>query len=298
MPPLRNKRGDASWKNWPVIPEIFSDLKKGDITMKKATLISLVACLIIFGFGFATQKDQIRPDQPTLELKVEGGEAVLLRGKDAGLPLEKLPGIKSITFEQWLKMEKIPVTGLFLVDTDFIPTGLPEFLKEHCLVLKKDGTLLDSDGMKIALFLQGEVFKVKMESKSLSSHATAAKGPAIFSASADPANPYPFSMFSWYMWWKYRGGFCRDYRAGTVAEAWGPEQGGARPHTRIEYIETRVAMAGRSDRDSCMNCDYKNSYVRWNIGCFWPAHGKASGWHYANWKDGSFSATRTWSWSH
>ncbi len=271
--------------------------------MKRILPIFLFAFLLLIAPAIAQKELEKAPlsrlETPKTELKVEGGEAVPLRGKEAGRPLEALPGAKAITFAQWLKMDKIPETGLFLVDTDFVPYQLEEFLKKQRLTLQKDGTLIDPTGTKFALFLEMEMFKVVPKRTSLIRSAAASlRKLSPISASADPAHPYPFSMFSWYMWWRYHGGFCRDYQAGTVAEAWGPAQGGARPHTRIEYIETRVTMAGRNDRDSCFDCDYENSFVKWDIGCFWPAHGGTSGWHYANWKDGGFSATRTWSWSH
>lgn len=105
-------------------------------------------------------------------------------------------------------------------------------------------------------------------------------------------------MFSWSFRWKYSGGFCRDYRAWTTAEVWGPEQEGYRPHTRIEYIETRAEFNWRQHRNSCFDCDREDSYVRRSFGCFWPAIAGARGFHYAHWADTDtgFSATRTWSW--
>lgn len=236
--------------------------------------------------------------QPTFDLKVRGGTAKLVPPQKAGLPLQALPGVKRISFQQWAELKTVPPSGLYLVDTSFVPMNLAQQLQKERLTLKPDGRLLDEKGEPITLFVKTEVFEVNRSSSQPSLSQGLTKALHADKATLQAANPYPFSWFSWSMWWRYRGGFCRDYRAWTTAEAWGPEQGGARPHTRIEYIETRAQIGGRLDRDNCSNCDNESSYVRWDIGCFWPAHGGASGWHYANWKDGDFSATRTWSWLH
>ena len=232
-----------------------------------------------------------RARRPKVELKIKGGKATPVKGRRAGHPLGKLPGAKSISFAQWRDMKDIPATGLFLVETDFVPYNLPARLKKEGLTLTKDGKLRDKKG-PVTLFVASEAFQAELNAK----QSLLDKASGLFMGTAHAASPYPFSRFTWSMWWRYRGGFCRDYRAWTVAEAWGPEQDGARPHTRIEYMETRAEIGSRRDRDSCSNCDEESSYARWDIGCWWPAHGGASGWHYANWKDGWFSATRTWSW--
>ncbi len=196
-------------------------------------------------------------------------------------------------------MKSIPKSGLYLVETQFIPASLPKQLKQLRYTLKPDGTLLDETGKPITLFLMSEVFEVKRNPTNIKT-ITQASTKALSSSAGElqAANPYPFSYFSWSAWWKYDGGFCRNYRAWTTAEAWGPLQGGARPHTRIQYIETRAQTGTKTDRDSCSNCDEESSYVKRDIGCWWRAHGKGSGSHYANWKDGNFSATRTWGWQH
>ncbi|MDJ0635601.1 MAG: hypothetical protein QNJ34_20610 [Xenococcaceae cyanobacterium MO_188.B29] len=235
---------------------------------------------------------------PTLKMKVTGGTVKLVSPKQAGLSLRVLPGVKRISFRNWAKLKSVPKSGLYLVETPFVPASLPKQLKKLGYTLKPDGRLLDEKGQPITLFVKSEVFEVKRKPVLRKSISQAAVKSISTNGKLYAANPYPFSQFSWSMWWRYRGGFCRDYRAWTTAEAWGPLQGGARPHTRIQYMETRAQIGSRKDRDSCFNCDNESSYVRRRIGCFWPAHGKGSGSHYANWKDGRFSATRTWSWSH
>lgn len=240
-------------------------------------LLWFLAVVIVFsGCKKEVDEDQEIMTEPKTELIVKGGDAVILKGRDAGLPLESLPGVKSITFKAWLQLEDVPETGLFLVDTDYIPHGLKDQLKREKLTLMKDGTLLDSAGTKTTVFTQAEMFKVVEKKQANMNPKLLEKLADLFAKPAIAGDPYPFSAFSWNMWWRYRGGFCRDYRAWTVAEAWGPLQGGARPHTRIEYIETRVRLHGNTDRDDCGNCDYESSYRRYKIGCFWPAHGGAN----------------------
>ncbi len=230
--------------------------------------------------------------KPTSTMKVEGGTAELLPPEKSGLPLKTLPGVKTISMEQWAELKSVPKTGLYLVDTEFVPLSLPKELEKRRYTLKKDGTLLNEEKKLITIFIKGEMFRVKPNSISEA-------GVKSIKSSTDrlyAAYPYPFSAISWSMWWKYRGGFCRDYRAWTTAEAWGPLQGGDRPHTKIQYMETRAQIGSKKDRDSCFNCDNESSYVRWDVGCFWPAHRRGLGYHYANWKDGNISATLTWSW--
>lgn len=271
--------------------------------MQARRLMPLLVAVSIGTCGFAAAQSPVAPREkrelpqsPKFELKVQGGRAVQLKGHEAGLALDALPGIKRLSFEEWRVMKDIPKTGLFLVDTDFVPFGLAAALKKEGLVLGTDGSLRDVKGEPVVMFIKSETFSVGKESARLPG--ALERLASLVVGTAEAANPYPFSLFSWSMWWRYRGGFCRDYRAWTQAEAWGPEQGGARPHTRIESMETRAELGSRRDRDSCADCDHESSYVRWDIGCFWPAHGGTSGWHYANWKDGAFSATRTWSWGH
>ena len=275
--------------------------------MQVRRLILFVVSVSVGTYGFVAagqapvspRRKAELPLAPKFELKVQGGRAELLKGREAGLALETLPGVKRISFAEWREMKDIPRSGLYLVDTDFVPFGLAAALEQERLVLGKDGSLRDAKGQPVVLFIKSETFAVSTDKGALAAPpGLLDRLTTLVVGTAEAANPYPFSLFSWSMWWRYRGGFCRDYRAWTRAEAWGPEQGGARPHTRIAYMETRAELGSRRDRDSCSNCDLESSYVRWNIGCFWPAHGGTSGWHYANWKDGAFSATRTWSWSH
>ena len=121
--------------------------------MKTHFLFHCIVALSIAMTGCKQEPDK-SSKRPRKELKVEGGDVIRLKGTQAGRPIETLPGVKAVTFDQWLKMKDIPETGLFLVETDFIPQELPNQLKKDGYILKKDGTLLDSTGVKIALLLE------------------------------------------------------------------------------------------------------------------------------------------------
>jgi hypothetical protein len=213
--------------------------------------------------------------RPHLDLRSQGVKTSKVSDETAGLPLDAMPGAKCITFDTLLEMPEVPETGLYLLDTTHVPLSLPDSLKEDGCTLQEDGTLIDCKQDPVTLIVFAETFQLLHN-----------------------PHPHPWSSFSWNFRWRYRGGFCRDYRAWTTAEAWGPEEGGDRPHTFIEYIETRAEIGGHRSNNHCFDCAREDSYMRWDIGCFWPAHGGGSGFHYAHWADREtgFSATRTWSW--
>lgn len=254
-----------------------------------------------------------------------------LHGREAGKPISSMPGAKAISRGRWAEMKEIPKTGLYLVDMDHIPPGLEEDLKSNGYRLAADGTLT-KEGNPVALFVHGETFHVKPEKdagppegkgnsallrsdppedpkrsaagladwvgRALSQLAESAQ--ALIVSEAQAAEPFPWRCGSWYFKWEYNGGFCRDYRAWSNAYAWGPGADGAcanpKPLTHIEYISTYVNVSGRTDWDYHYNADQSHSYAKWDIGCFWPAHGGGSGYHYAYWRDGSAWMYRTWSW--
>lgn len=241
-----------------------------------------------------------------------------LHGREAGKPISAMPGAKAISRDAWGKMKEIPKTGLYLVDLDHVPPGLEEDLKQNGYHLAADGTLTQ-EGNPVALFVHGETFHVKPEKDAgppsgqgggalagladwtgrvLSQLAKTAGD--LLASEAEAAAPFPWACGSWYFSWQYNGGFCRDYKAWSNAYAWGPGADGAcadpKPLTRIEYISTYVDVAGRTDWDYYYYADQSHSYARWDIGCFWPAHGSGSGYHYAYWRDGSAWMYRTWSW--
>jgi hypothetical protein len=258
--------------------------------------IILNTCLVsaIAIFNTVSAED----DSKSEILKSSGATIVKLKPGSMGLPKDKLPGAKFISFSEWEKMKNIPKTGLFLVDTQSIPPELPAQLKEEGYELSKDGKLTTKDKKPVAIFIKPDYFSVAPSKDEKS--ATGLLNNLFNNAYA--GNPYPFRCFSVSPWSIYHGGFCRDYQAKTTAHAYGVDRSNncssSSPHTRIEYIETRASIGGRSDRDSCRNCDQESSSVEWDIGCWWPAHGRASGRHFLNMKDGGIELTREFSWRH
>lgn len=218
---------------------------------------------------------------PASNVSMTGAEVQKLRGTDAGLPLSALPGVQTISTKELMQLEKAPETGLFLVDTDFVPQELEKELKKAGFRLSKDGTL-DSAGTKIALFVQAEMFKLSPGRQSEDEEIEAR------------AFPLPWAAYGYNFWWRYNGGFCRDYHAHTRAYAYGPRAGTVWPVTNIQLIQTNV----NSDTDVCFNCFEEGSDWSWDIGCFWPAHGGGSGSHYLYMYDPGITIYRTWGWSH
>lgn len=234
------------------------------------------------------------------ELKVTGGTAQRLRGANAGAPLASMRGIKAITSADWKQMQAVPKTGLFLVDTDYVPLDLAANLKKMGYSLASDGTLTTATGKLAVLFVKNETYRIAKNA--VDNHETersllgrlrrvASELAHLVVPDVKAANPYPWNQFSWSYWWHYPSGFCRTVRASVTAEAWGPPgAGGARPHTRIQYIETRIDPYGR--RNSCTNCDSSRTDYRWHVGCFWPAYGHGGFTFVMFWRDGGVEVSR------
>jgi hypothetical protein len=238
--------------------------------------------------------------RPTTTLEVTGATVMKLPDENAGLPIATLPGVKLITYEDWSKMPEVPNTGLFLVETRFVPQGLPSHLEKEGLTLHENGDLLDGNKNRVTLFVNSEIYSVvptvaavKYGPESREILASALSGDSL--ALADP---FPFNHLSWSLYMRYDGGFCRGYHAYIIAESFGPGSPSLRPHTRIQYMETRVAidLGGTSDRDSGSNVDFMQSNADREIGCWWPAHGQSTGSYFANWKDGRIDIRKAWSW--
>jgi hypothetical protein len=242
-------------------------------------LTAMTAVVLLVFMGCQNSVEDSAGNLPFVETTITGGTAEILKGEEAGYSLDAYPQIMSISYSDWTEMDEIPATGIYLVDTDHVPFNLDEMLAEDDLILNEDGTLVDCDGNLQTLFMFSQSIKV------------------ISDKSADiKGDPYVFSYYTWSMRWKYDGGYCRDYYAWTDAYAWGPELGGGRPRTKIEYIYTYASIGSLSDNDHCYNCDEEHSKAHWHVGCFWPAHEPPCGYHYAYWRDGSITGTHDWSW--
>jgi hypothetical protein len=250
----------------------------------KSILMSvvLVSTLIVDACKEEATNEE-RADAPRTELTVKGGALTMLSGKEAGLSLDKFPQVKNITFRHWKKLKSVPETGVFIVEGSHIPHTFKEDLKTNGLTLHNDGTLTEADGTKATLFIHAQSFKV-MPNKDVTKNGRTS------------GNPFPFLFYSYDMYWKYNGGYCRDYRAWTNAYAWGPQSGESYLPTSIEYIYAYVSVHGKVNSNYCYNCQSVGAYAKWDIGCFWPAHQTGPGYHHAFWKDGSITAEQTWWW--
>jgi len=277
----------------------------------------------------------------TETLRVSGGTARLVTGPEAGYSFDAVPGIKRTTTRALAQMQNIPKTGLYVVDADYVPATLLKQLKREGYRLFEDGKLVDRKGEPITLFVRPETFRLVPEtigppSEFFQSPAPPSKTdeqpsdgkqgffipgrsipePGIWAkikalaksidlspvSKARAASPFSWSCFSWSWAAKYRGGFCRDYRAWTNAYAWGSGPGGTcndpKPHTNIEYIRAYARAAQDTDDEHCYNCDEEHAFADYDIGCFWPAHGKGNGYHFIHMIDGGLSAMRSVSWTH
>jgi len=277
----------------------------------------------------------------TETLQVKGGTAKLMTGPDAGYAFAALPGAKRITMRALARMKDIPKTGLYIVDADYVPTTLTQQLKREGYRLTDKGELTDRKGEPITLFVRPETFQLTPETigppsdffkspappsktdeqqpygkQGLFSPHPGIPQPGIWAkiknlakrvdlnpvSEAKAASPFPWSCYSWSWQWKYRGGFCRDYRAWTNAYAWGPGPGGScnspKPHTNIQYVRAYAKAAGDTDDEYCYNCDQEHAFADYDIGCFWPAHGNGSGYHFIHMVDGGLSVVRSAGWTH
>ena len=241
-----------------------------------------------------TQKVE-NPELKNLHHKIElkGGEEITTAEKagDLAQPREKFPNVHFVQakafFTEQKDRSKTP-SGLYILDSDFIPKQLPEILKKEHLTLKPDGTLLNAKGGKVSMLLWHKLVAVN-EKKASAEHD---KGwnilPVVYAA-----YPYPLSYVSAWGSWYADNGFCRSLTADTGGDAWGPQdQYGNRPHTQIELIETRAWASGGGTADNtCSNCSSEFSQSVADYGCWWPAYGGGT-YSYAALTDGWFS----WSW--
>jgi hypothetical protein len=220
---------------------------------------------------------------------VFGGTVIRVTGKAAGLPQEGLSAAKFVSMSAVRKMNvRKQGSGLFLVDIDFVPRELADFLKSNGLTLKKDGALHDQNNDPVVGFVTAEVFQVRL--------------PKTSKRTLKPfASPFPFTCFGFLATAFYHetgfGGNHRWYDAHTFAVAGGPDASGgcsaASPHTRIDYMQARAAVREGGDFQQVWGSDQVQANDVWDVGYFWPAHGVPVTTHSAIWADGSFSFSRT-----
>ena len=270
---------------------------------KQVWLSLLLPAIVALSLSAQQNKEDKKaatPELKNLQLKnlqhkinIQGGEEITNaeRAADLALPRSKYPQVHFVeakTFFAENKDRSKTPSGLYILDSEFIPQQLPEILKAAHLTLKADGSLVNAKGGKVAMVLWHKLVAVSEKQGYLTDHE---KGWSILPV-VYAANPYPLSYVSAWGSWYADNGFCRSLTANTGADAWGPVQNGARPHTRIQFIETRAWASGAGTADNtCGNCYTEGSQSVANFGCFWPAYGGGT-YSYADLKDGSFS----WSW--
>lgn len=231
---------------------------------------------------------------PALSTDFQGIPSKKLTGRAAGLPLDSMPGIQTISTQKLERLQEAPKTGLYLVDTDFIPQELAKELKEAGYRLSPDGTL-DSAGVPIALFVQAEVFSLQTDSNASNQSFYDLTNPAPKTR----AFPLPWAGYSYSFWWKYNGGFCRSFEGRSRAYAYGPPTGDFWPYTNVQWMQTHVRARNAQDTDVCANCFSESSYAKNSIGCFWPAFGgNSTGYHYIYIYDSGASVFTSWGWTH
>ncbi|MDH3195512.1 MAG: hypothetical protein OEL78_04280 [Hyphomicrobiales bacterium] len=255
----------------------------------RTTILSLSAVLISAPLSGVCAQDF------KVEESVKGGVVKPLTGPGGGLPRSILPSARFMSmkdfFGKFKDRSKTP-SGLYILDAGFVPYSLPATLKADGLSLLDRGDLVDAKRQKVTMVVFPRAYSVEVDKADAGDNNF---WPFKFIGSAKAADPYPLSWVGVWASWRTPSGFCRTVRANTYGDSYGPEQAGARPHTRIQYIETRAGIGSIRDRDSCRNCDAESSHASWHVGCFWPAYG-ASGSHFANFAEGDFSWTWTFSW--
>lgn len=257
--------------------------------------------------GATLPPDRVKPVKG-LQMGVRGTVGRKLTGREAGLPLSDVPGAKSITSADWAKMRKIPKTGLFIVDADYVPGDFRESLKEEGYTMDAKGKIKDREGRSKAIFILPQTYEMKGQRQGWLDRFKKQASSAIVSE-AKAGNPYHFACYSASAWLVYSNGFCRYWDLKTKGWAYGPKAGGGCgwpvPATNISSIEVWAWIHGKAFRSaSCSNCSSKGVTATWDIGCFWPAYGSGGLLeNYANLRDndpahGNPRADAHWVWSH
>lgn len=229
-----------------------------------------------------TPKQQRTP--PADKLEVRGGEVRKVEGTDAGAPMSALPEAKFVTSaeaDQVLQRRRADrktkgraASGLYLVDTPYVPHGLKEQLASEGFRLLKDGKVLDKHGRPTTLFVSDETYVITRqrtdildgEPKVRHAERSGSLLGGLLIGEAKAASPHPWTCYSFRTWyWETTNWYLR-YHAKTRGIAWGPldnvpcaQPTVSRPRTNIEYIETRAEIDQVEDHDTCSNCNERVS---------------------------------------
>jgi hypothetical protein len=216
--------------------------------------------------------------------------------QDMILPRDQFSGIhfyQSGEFFSKFPDPKSTPSGLYLLDTEFVPKQLPEILAKDNVALGPDGTLVNQEGEKVVMLLKYRIAAVTKK--------PADGGVSAQQGTLPPSWPYPLEYVSAWYSWRYYNGFCRYGDAYTGGDAWGPiiDQYNDRAHTNIDYMEMNASLwAGGGpwvvDDEWRYNVSSDVAHAHKDIGCWWQAYGYAQfGWAYFYDAPSNFS----WSWS-
>jgi hypothetical protein len=204
-------------------------------------------------------------------LDIAGGVEVTTEEKaaDMALPRANAPGVHLVKsdefFRQYSDRRKAP-SGLYILNSEFIPRELPDRLKAAGVTLRPDGTLVNAQGRPVTMVVWSKLVVVPGDTRPMQHTWLEELG---FSP-AHAAEPYPLSAWSVFYSWTIETGYCTDMRVDTNANAWGPLQGASRPPTNVQFLGTR-AWAGAGTYDNwCINCSAQHTYAEVNNGCGWP----------------------------
>jgi len=217
-------------------------------------------------------------------------------GAAIGLPRAQAAYAKFVTTEAIKKTDFTrTASGVFIVDTDYVPRDLPEIMRMKGLTARQDGALVDANGEAVLLLIKGETYLAQGPSGRQTS--LLGKVSDLFITPANAASPFPWRCFSFGPWAIYHGGFHRWYEAGTNIAAYGADGGGqcsgGSPLTRIDFLQARAAVGSPGNQNFCFTCPTQSAYDTWDVGIFWPAHGIPTTTHSGIWADGRFSFSRT-----
>ena len=109
------------------------------------------------------EKNPFRGRHPVIQSEVKGGRIKKAKMEDSGRPLSDMPKAQMISTIELETMEELPRTGLYLLDTDFIPEHLEDELALMELLWDEDGNLINKKGQASLLIVQSQTFEVEVD---------------------------------------------------------------------------------------------------------------------------------------
>lgn len=217
----------------------------------KTNTIFLCSILIAVGCG--------APDAPQAEVSIYDltslPDAIRLHGKAAGIEQSSMPGARFVDSKALKQMNlSEEKSGLWLIDTDFIPAEMDAALEEQRMNLGADGTLTDAEGRPVLALVSSEVWNVKSHGR------VPAKTFTI------QASPYPWRCIyysTWAIYTSYVG--AKKYESRTWAAARYVNSSGAcggGPNTNIDYVNAHTAAKSgeTGSTNACNACSATDAY--------------------------------------